>query len=290
MVAEVGGGGEGSFGVNWVDPGLAEESGIGVSLMADALGPNAGTLLEEARAIRRRFGVDPLAAERLVAVGGSYAFGLRMDGVDGRPLADALVGRDDRARRSGGVEIANVGAYAQVPEPFLDIGIRGLGARDAFGRDLTILAMSSRARAALLGRGDLLGDDPAYRAVADCLGDVAVVRTIADKHLLSSEVGVDLVAMGMSSPRDEVLCLVGGTNERARAIEAALESGLAADARDPQTDERMGALVSSAGAESYAYGGVEVVRAELTTPPGSKRGFLFGRIATGSIPYILAGG
>ena len=288
-MGEVGGGGDGSFGVNWVDPGLAAERGIGVPLMAAALGPNAGTLLERAHVVRRRFGVDPLGARRLIAIGGSYAFGLRMDGVDGRPLADVLAGAGDRVRRSGGVELANVGGYAQVPQPFLDAGIRGLGARDAFARDLAILAMSSRARAALLGRGEPLSGEATYRAAADCLGDVAAVRSIPDKHLLSSEVGVDLVAIGMASARDEVLCMVGGSSERAEQVAERLEAGFAPGARDPQTDEPMGELVSSLDVTSHSYEGVEVVRAQLATPPGAPRGFLFGRIATGSIPYILAG-
>ena len=51
-----------------------------------ALGPNAGTVVEAAPRLRERFGLDPLAAERLVAIGGSYAFGLRIDGVDGGEL------------------------------------------------------------------------------------------------------------------------------------------------------------------------------------------------------------
>jgi hypothetical protein len=113
-------------------------------------------------------------------------------------------------------------------------------------------------------------------------------RVIPDKLLLSSEVGVDLVAIGMRSRREEVLCMVGGSPERATAIDAALESGFAPDARDPKTRERMGELVASLAITREPYGDVQVVRTELTTPPGTPPGFLLSRVATGSIPYIVA--
>jgi len=78
-LGEVGGGGEhGSLGFGWTEPRLARESGVGARLMATALGPNAETAVEQAATLRRHFGFDPLAAERLVSIGGSYAFGLRL--------------------------------------------------------------------------------------------------------------------------------------------------------------------------------------------------------------------
>jgi hypothetical protein len=60
--------------------------------MARALGPNAESAVEVAAVLERRFGLDPLSAVRLVSVGGSYAFGLRRDGVDSSRLRDALAG------------------------------------------------------------------------------------------------------------------------------------------------------------------------------------------------------
>ena len=69
-----------------------------------------------------------------------------------------------RARRSGPLQLIEVGDYAVVPQPLLDAGVRGLGAFDAFGRGLSVLAISNRARAALLGEGGRLIDEPIYPA------------------------------------------------------------------------------------------------------------------------------
>jgi hypothetical protein len=147
-LALLGGGGEGAIGVGWVDPRLAAERGVGDRVMAESLGPNAGTLIERAGALHRRYELDVLGADRMLSVGGSYAFGLRLDGVDGSGLARALEADGARATTSGDVELVNAGAYAEVPSLLLDAGVRGLGARDAFANELTVLAISSRARAA----------------------------------------------------------------------------------------------------------------------------------------------
>src|SRR5919201_362031 len=185
-LADVGGGGEnGSLGGGWADPRLVEKSGAGADLIAAALGPNAGSVVEAAPRLRRRFGFDPLSAERLVSVGGSYAFGLRLDGVDGRRLGRALARAGGSVHRSGPLEVVNVGGYAVVPDPLTAAEVDGLGARDAFGPDLTVLAISEMARASLLGRGGRLLGQADYPAAADCLVDVIAARMIPDKLLLS---------------------------------------------------------------------------------------------------------
>ena len=60
-----------------------------------------------------------------------------------------------------------IGAYAVVPEPLLHAGVNGLGAYDAFGRDLVVLGIADRAVNALLGEGERLLDEPVYAAAAD---------------------------------------------------------------------------------------------------------------------------
>jgi hypothetical protein len=282
-----GGGATGSLGIGWAEPRLAEKGGAGAELIADALGPNARTVIDAAPLLRRRYGFDPLAAERLVSVGGSYAFGLRLDGVDARQLRQSLT-RIGRARRDGQLELIDVGDYAVVPEPLLQAGVTGLGARDAFGRDLTVLAISARARASLLGRGDRLLEQPTYRAAADCLGDVVAARMVPDNLLLSTDLGVDLVAVGIEAKR-EVLCVLGGTAERAGEIATALETALAPDAREPRSGERIGDLISAVDVVTEPYEGVEVVRAELTPATGQSPGFLFGAISRGSLAELIIG-
>lgn len=198
-LADVSGGTEhGSLGIGWAEPRLVEESGAGAELIADALGPNAGTVIDAAPVLRRRFGLDPLSADRLVSVGGS----------------------------------------------------------------------------------------PIYRAAADCLGDAVAARMIPDTHLLSTDLGVDLVAIG-AERRRELLCVLGGTPERAEEVAIALESSLVPDAREPDSGEPMADIVAAVDVETAPYEGVEVVRAELTPAAGRPPGFLFGAVSRGSLAEMI---
>jgi hypothetical protein len=288
-LSQLGGGGEhGSLGVGWTEPQLAARAGVPRAEMAAALAPNAETVIEHAPSLRRRFGFDPLSASRLVSVGGSYAFGLRLDGVDGGGLRRSLAGAGGRVRDAGPPLLLDVGDYAEVPEPLLRAGILGLGARDAFGPSLTVLAISDTARNSLLGRGGRLIDQPVYRAAADCLGDVAAARMVPDKLLLSTDLGVDLVAVGIKHDR-EVLCVLGGSTDRSQRIASSLRSGLAPGARDPRTGQPMAELVRAPAVTSSSYDGVQVVRVELTPVAGQERGFLLGTIARGSLVQLVNG-
>jgi len=289
-LADVGGGGaHGSLGVGWADPRLVEEAGAGADLIAGAVGPNAGSVIEAAPILRRRFGFDPLAAERLVSVGGSYAFGLRLDGVSGRQLDQALTRAGGRVRQANRHELIDIGNYAVVPEALLQADVNGLGARDAFDPGFSVLAMSDRARSALLGRGDRLLDEPVYRAAADCLGDVVAARMIPDKLLLSTELGVELVGLGVQT-EGEVLCVLGGTDERASEVATALEGSLASGAREPRTGAPISDSVAASEVSTKTYEGVEVVRAELTLAAGQSPGFLFGTVGRGSLADLINGG
>jgi hypothetical protein len=288
-LTEIGGGGaNGSLGVGWADPGLLDRAGLGVRLAADALGPNADTVIEGAARLRRRLEFDPLSATRYLSVGGSYAFGLRLDGVDGRGLARALVEAGGRSRRAGPLELIEIGAYAVVPEPLLDADVNGVGAFDAFGKHLSVLAISDRARAALLGRGERLLDEPVYAAAASCLGDVVAARLIPDKLLLSTEVGIELAAIGVRSD-GEVLCAVGGTPERSDAIAAALERRLAPTARDPVTGEPLDQVIADVAVSRASLGGTEVARAQLSWARRARPGYLLSAVSTGSLVSLING-
>jgi hypothetical protein len=287
-LGEIGGGGAGTLGVGWAEPERAAQSGVGARLIAAALGPNADTVVEESPLLRHRFGFDPLSARRLVSVGGSYAFGLRLDGVDAPGLRDALIRVGGRpVQNRDGLELVDVGDYAVVPQPLLRADVNGLGARDAFGPDLTVLAISDTSRDSLLGGGDRLIDESTYRAAADCLGDVVVARIVPERHLLSTEQGFDLVAVGVRRER-EVICVLGGTADRARSIADGLEASLAPGAREPRTGEPIGDLIEAAEVGSSTYEDVEAVSAELTPAPGAQ-GFVFATIARGSLVELING-
>jgi hypothetical protein len=289
-LAEIGGGGaHGSLGVSWVDPQLVERSGAGgADLMASALGPNAGSLIDVAPRIHREFGFDPLDAERLISVGGSYAFGLRMDGVDGRRLATELVDAGGRSRQAGDERLIEIGSYAVVPDPLLRLDVRGLGAFDAIGADRVVLAISDRARSALLGEGDRLLDEPVYRAAADCLDGSVAVRMIPDQLAIAADLGVNLIAIGVTGD-GEILCTLGGTPERADEIATALEGMLAPDARDPVSGERIAKSLTGVEVEHSQYDGVEVVRAEGTAPGARPDGYFLRTVGLGSLARLING-
>jgi hypothetical protein len=278
----LGGGGEGTVGVAWVDPQLVRRSGGGGRLMDEALGPNAGSVIDAAHGLRARFGLNPLAASQLVSVGGSYSFGLRLDGVDGRRLASELVADGGRHRGSAEDARIEIGDYGVVPDALRDLGVRGLGAFTALGPQRAALAMSDRALASLLGESERLLDEPLYRAAIECLGDVVAARMVPDKLLVSTELGVELVAVGVEADH-EVLCTVGGTAERAAEVAEALESGLAPEADDPITREPMARSLSAVELENQPYEGVQTVRAELTVQPEEGRGYVFGALARASV-------
>jgi len=287
LAATGGGGANGSLGFGWADPEVADERGLPGHVIASALAPNAGSVILEAKVLERRFGLAPLDATRLTSVAGSYAFGLRLDGVDGDGLAHALEKAGAHSTPDGDVDLVEAAGYASVPEPLLDAGVRGLGAFDAVGDDFVVLAISETARATLLGEGDKLLGEPVYAAAARCLGDVAAARMVPDRQLISTEQGVDLVGVGVRAPGDEVLCTMGGTAERAGEIASNLEASLAPDSPDPVSRTPIGDSVESAEVTRDTDGGVEVVGAEVTLAAGEEPGYLLRAIPQGALVGLI---
>lgn len=256
-------------------------------MIASALAPNAGSVVLADDELDRRFDLAPLDASRLTSVAGSYAFGLRMDGIDGAGLADALEKARARSTTDGDVNLIEAAGYASVPKPLLDAGVRGLGAFDAVGDGFVVLAISETARASLLGEGDRLLGEPTYAAAARCLGDVAAARMVPDRQLISTEQGVDLVAAGVRARGDEVLCVLGGTAERADEVAANLEASLAADSPDPISRTPVGDSVESAEVSRDTDDGVEVVEADLTLVSGGQPGYLLRAIPQGALVGLI---
>ena len=290
-LASVGGGGEnGSLGVGWAEPRLVARMDAGAELIADAIGPNAASVVESASELRRRFGLDPLRARRLISVGGSYAFGLRLDGLAAPRLQRALRDAGGRERGVGAAAGLDVGGYASVPGPLLRAGILGLGARDAFGPESLILAISDTARAALLGEGGRLLDQPIYAAAAECLGEpVAAARLTPAKLLLSTELGFEQVAIGVAEDHG-VICVLGYSQARADEFAATMRRSLALDAREPRTGRPISDYLSAATISTDERDGIAIVRAELTPAPGAEPGFAFDTVARGSLAGLITGG
>jgi hypothetical protein len=72
---------------------------------------------------------------------------------------------------------------------------------------------------------------------------VIAARVIPDKLLLSTELGVGLVAVGVEAGGREVLCVLGGTGERADEVAGGLDRSLSPPSREPRSGEPMGNLV-----------------------------------------------
>jgi hypothetical protein len=284
------------IGVGWLDQKALRDLGGEQGSISDGLGPNASAVYEASPKLARRFGFDPRRADQLVSVGGSYAFGLRTDGVPAPRLERTLIRDGAQHRREGDATFVDAAPYASVPQPLLDAGVRGLGARDAFAASSTVLAISDTARATLLGGGQLLVDNPTYAAAADCLGDVVAVRVIPAKLVRSAELGVDLVALGIERPPPggsfghEVICTVGSSAAVADQSADALHNAFAPGATDPITDEDVGDAVASADVQRLQARGLELVRGRIGLASGQEPGYVFVAYARGSVPAFLGFG
>lgn len=283
-------------GVGWLDQAALRGIGGDQGAIGEALAPNAAAVYAASPALAKRFGFDPRRADRLVSVGGSYAFGLRTDGVAAPRLQRALSRDAADVRRDGGATLVDAAPYASVPQPLLDAGVRGLGARDAFTADFTVLAISDTARATLLGGGQRLVDNPTYAAAADCLGDVVAARIIPAKLVRSAELGVDLIALGIERPTSggsfghEVICTVGSAADVADASADSLRNALGFGAADPITGEPVDRGVASADVQRLQARGLELVRGRVSLARGEEPGYVFSAYARGSVAAFLGFG
>jgi hypothetical protein len=272
VMADIGGGEQASPGVSWADPQLVERIGADGELIADALGSKADALARKAAELKRRYDLDPLRAGRLISMGGSDAVGVRLDGIDGRDLAQALLDDGARSEPEDGLELME-----------LD------GTFNAFGDDVAVIAISHRARGALLGEGPSLVNRPIYAAAAECLGpDVVAARIVPHKQLPAIEAGIELVAVGVTGGA-EVLCALGGAPDRSDAIQKSLRVSLAPSARDPVTAAPLEGVVAGVEVRRTPLAGVEAVRAEVERTARAKAGFLLAAIPSGSLVATING-
>jgi hypothetical protein len=211
-------------------------------------------------------------------------------------LERALIRHGAAHREEGDVTMVDAAPYASVPQPLLDAGVRGVGARDAFAADSTVLAISDTARASLLGGDQLLVDNPTYEAAADCLGDVVAARIVPAKLVRSAELGVDLIALGIARPPSggsfdrEVICTVGSSAETADRSADALRTALAPDATDPTTTDPISDAVASADVDLIQARGLEMVRGRIELAATQPPGYVFEAYARGSVAAFLGFG
>ena len=295
VLSSISGASEGSpIGVGWMSGEAIAAPPPMARRRAEALGPNGSDVYDAGAALERIAGFDPRRADQLVSVGGSYAFGLRLEGVEPGRLESLLRRAGGTERTEDGTALIDVGDPFAVPSTLIPAGRIGLGARDAIGPSELILAASDTGRDALLGGAPALLANPNYEAASSCLGDVVAARLIPAKLLGSTDLGASLVAVAIDSVRPaspEVLCLVGVDPALASERAVAVGEALAGDARDPITRRPMSTWLAAAHAEPFDGDGVSAVRVELE--PATREGFVldaFGRGTLGAIAFRTAQG
>jgi hypothetical protein len=280
-------------GFGWADLQELRPDSLDPGFAADALGPGADDLLDDAAQILAATGMDPDAASSAVAIGGSYALGARLDGVAPGHLPELLRRAGARERREGSWTYFDLGKQADsvTAGPLRPFG--ALVSRTAVGPDGVVLARFDAARTSLTGEGgelDLAGTrvEPAL----ECLGEVAAARLIPGTFTHNPAASPELIAMGVRSPRDrepprEVLCAVDDSEERADARAAALEAAFAEGASDPVTGRPMAALAPASEVGIERDGEHWLTRVELAPPEGAEPGFLFAGFVRGSVLTYL---
>ena len=285
-----------AVGIAWVDVPALERDGESLQAWGDALGPVADEALEAGRRLRR-VGLEARPASAVISIGGSYAFGVRVDGVDGQRLATTLDRAGAVASHSGDWTLYDIGDQGDTPHPLQEAGMLGLGARTATSESQVVVASNGDARASLIGEGTPYSDDASFGFAASCLGDVVAARILpAGRFLRSAEIGADLLAIGVEragsassadGPTHEVLCAIGDSAEGADQDAAALRRALEPSARDVVTDERIGDLIASSSIRRVSGGDLEGTRVRLELAPSTPSGFLFDTLTRGSLAAYL---
>jgi hypothetical protein len=279
-------------GFGWADIDALRGYPVDTDFRADALGPGADDLFDVDPAIFRVTRFDPGYASAAIAEGGSYAFGVRFDGVDPGRLERLLLEAGARTSTEGSWTLYDLGRPAEGPTsgPLAPFG--ALISRAALRPDAVVLSRFEPARASLTGDGGSLTPSPALEAAADCLGDVDAARTIPAAFTHNKLASPDLIAIGVEPlnegvPPHEVLCAIDDSAERSEARAAALERAFAAGASDPLTGAPIATEVQETEVTREERGGYAVARAELEPVDGARPGLLFRAFARGSLLIYL---
>jgi hypothetical protein len=280
-------------GYGWIDVARVEETSGrgGVMALAAALGPGAGTVVRSSAEMKRRTGLDPLTAERIVSVSGSYALALRLDGVDPGQLPALL--REAGATRSPLKDATayDLGGWSEreISGPLSPL--EAYASRTAFEAGEVVLARVDTAREAMLDDEASPLDEPRIDLAASCLGDVDAARTLPGGLTYNKVASPELLAIGSAAPgeipRRQVICAVGGSADEAKAQAEALRRTLAPGSEDPVTDEPLSSSIATASIGTLASAGAYAARAELTLTAGASDSFVFDAFDRGSVLTYL---
>ena len=283
-----GGGGPVGTGYGWVDLNALRDApgGLDANLdwAASALGPGADDI---ARGSGADAGVDVSKARDIVATAGSYAFGVRVDGVQPRVLRREYAAAGARRGSEGDWTTFNLGGEKTVALGTPMDAFAALGSRAAASADAIALARSPDVRADVIGVGEPVAGAPALVASSDCLGDVDAARILPNNFTHLSGIGPDLIGVGVDLRDDgsvgEILCLVDPSEDEIKSAAAALEKAFTGDATDPLSGRLMTRSVASVDVSVSEGDHLHVARADLTLERGAKPGLLFSALLTGSL-------
>jgi hypothetical protein len=286
-----GGAGGGEPGFGWVDvPALGttpEERRQELRWAADALAPGADDIARGDGTAPT--GMDPAQAKQIVSVAGSYAIGVRFDGVDETGTEEALRGLA-RPKQSGDWTIYDVSETATTPFDSPLEGLSSYPSRSAVMPGSVVLARYLVARTALIGSGDSPVGAPLIAAAASCLGDVVAARIVPNNFTYAGSEAPQLFAFGVRSAGDgrrEVLCVLDEDRAKVSDAAAGMERAFAPGATDVVTDQPIDDLIAGAEIETLDLDGVPAARAELEPARGEIPGFLFRAFPRGStLTYV----
>jgi hypothetical protein len=285
-----GGGGPIGAGYGWIDLDALRDAPGGLdanlSWAASALGPGADDIARGSGAIARA-GIDVSRAHDMVATAGSYAFGVRVDGVQPATLRNEYEDADAEESSTPGWTTYDLG-----PEKTVALGtpmeaFAALGSRTAASDDGVALARSDDGRADVIGVGESVATAPELVAESNCLGDVDAARVLPNNFTHLSGIGPDLIGVGVGRRDDgsvhEILCLVDPSEDEITSAAAALEKAFTGDAIDPLSGRLMTRSVASAEVSVEDSGDLDVARADLMLEQDARPGVLFSALLTGSL-------
>lgn len=278
-------------GFGWADLRALEGDPAGLTWTAEALGPGADDLLEESELLARTTGFDPASASAAVAEGGSYAFGVRFDGVEGGRLGELLQAAGASRRQSGEWWLYDLGTQAegQTSGPLAPLG--ALASRVAVGPSGVVLSRFEPARSSLIGEADeALELGAAQELAVECLGEVLAARLVPGTFTHQPVTSPRLTAIGVAGDADrrrEVLCALDDPEREAPDRIAALERTFAPGAVDELTGKPIAREVAGATVSEESKGEWRIARAELELAPDARPGFLLRAFSRGSVLTYL---
>lgn len=291
-LAQMGGGAEGTEGGwGWVDVERLRAGGDDASRhlrwAVGALGPGA-----DERALGsgpESVGIEPAEATRILSLVGSYAIGIRFDGVETEQLERAY---DELAapHREGPWTFYDLTDTPEIPFGTPLERLTELASHAAVMPGSAVLARFAVGRPALIGEGDSPMDTPLMQAATSCLDDAVAARTVPNNYTYLGSEAPQIFAFGVVPAEGgwhEVLCVADEDPEKVADAAAGMRESFDSAARDVVTGERMADLIAGATVEELEAGGIPLARAELEPPPGEDPDLLFRAFPRGStLTYV----